>query len=112
MSNQPHETLLEAAIREAKEESGYDIELTGLITVYQSIWPHINVSGPVFAARVVGGNAQPSGKHPEVRWFSIEELRELEAAGRLFTTYPVLAAELLLAGKVLPLDTVVCVRAE
>jgi len=107
---EPYETLFESAIREVREESGYEIELTGLLTVHQTVLPHINVSGPVFAARVVGGSAQPTSDHPEVRWFSIEELRELEANNRLFTAYPVYAAELLLAGKVLPLDTVVCVR--
>lgn len=105
---EPHETLFESALR---EESGYEIELTGLLTVHQTILPHINVSGPVFAARVVGGEARPTDEHPEVRWFSIEELRQLEADKRLFTVYPVYAAELLLAGKLLPLDTVVCMRA-
>lgn len=109
---EPHETLFESAVREVREESGYEIELTGLLTVYQTILPHINVSGPVFAARVVGGSAKPTAEHPEVRWFSIEELRELEAGKRLFTSYPVYAAELLLAGKLLPLDTVVCLRAD
>lgn len=29
-----HETLQEAAVREVKEESGYDVELTGLLGVY------------------------------------------------------------------------------
>lgn len=109
---EPHETLFESAIREVREESGYEIELTGLLTAHQIILPHINVSGPVFAARVVGGSAKPTAGHPEVRWFSIEELRELEAGKRLFTSYPVYAAELLLAGKLLPLDTVVCLRAD
>ena len=109
---EPHETLFEAAIRETKEESGYDIELTGLIGVYQTVLAHINVSGPVFSARVSGGKAVSSRQHPEVRWVSIEELGELHKAGRLFTTYPPHATQLLLEGKVLPLDAVICNRVD
>jgi ADP-ribose pyrophosphatase YjhB (NUDIX family) len=95
-----------------REESGYEVELTGLLAVYQSILPDINVCSTVFAAKVVGGEVKPTVEHPEIRWCSIEELRELEAKKRLFTSYPVYAAELLPAGKVLPLDSVVCVRAD
>ena len=103
-----NETLLQAAVREVKEESGYDVELVGLIGVFQTVWPHINVSGPVFAAKVVGGSAMPSKEHPEVRWVNIAELRSLERAGQMFTKYQLRAAEWLLAGKLLPLDSVDC----
>lgn len=103
-----HETLLETAVRETKEESGYDVELTGLLGVYQSVLAHINVSGPVFSAKVVGGDVVTSDEHPEVRWVSLDELHSLYENKQLFTTYPPHAAELLLAGKVLPLDAVIC----
>lgn len=107
---EPHETLFEAAVRESKEESGYDVELTGLLGVYQTVLPHINVSGPVLAAKVVGGEATASKEHPDVRWVSLDELRALYEDGKLFTTYPPHAAELLLSGKTLPLDAVICNR--
>jgi 8-oxo-dGTP diphosphatase len=103
-----HETLLEAAIREVKEESGYEVELTGLIGVFQTVRPHINVSGPVFGARITGGSAVASKEHPEVRWVTIEELRDLQKAQRMFTLYQLHAAERLLAGKLLSLDAVNC----
>jgi len=103
-----HETLLEAAVREVKEETGYDVELTGLIGVYQTIFPHLNVSGPVFAARVISGEATISEEHPEVKWISFEELKALDKARRLFTRYSPHAAKMLLDGKILPLEAVVC----
>ncbi len=107
---EPHETLFEAAVREVKEESGYDVELTGLLGVYQTILPHINVSGPVFSAKVLGGDAVVSKAHPEVRWVTIEELRNLSKKGQFFTSYPPHAAEMMIQGRLLPLEAVICKR--
>lgn len=105
---EPHETLFDAAIREAKEESGYDIELSGLIGIYQTVLPHINISGPVFAGRVVGGEALATDEHPEVVWLTLDEIHQLRARGKLFTSYPPHAAEQFIAGKILPLEAVIC----
>lgn len=84
------ETLAEAAIREVLEETGYQVELTGFLGIYQSIYPakQLNVSGPVFLAKVIGGAARPSEAHPESRWVSADELLELAASGKFWTTYP------------------------
>jgi len=103
---EPHETLFEAAVRETKEETGYDIELTGLVGVYQSIYPHINVSGPVFSAKVIGGEAMASAQHPEVLWVTGEEIHELAAQSKLFTKYPPIAVQHYKIRGILPLDTV------
>ena len=102
-----HETLFEAAIRETKEESGYDIELTGLLGVYQTIAETFNISGPVFSAKVVGGEATTSDDHPEVTWVTPDELYEIARQKRMFTTYPPHAVQTMLQGKALPLDSVV-----
>jgi 8-oxo-dGTP pyrophosphatase MutT (NUDIX family) len=85
-----YETIAEAAIRETKEETGYDVEITGFLGVYQSIYPskQLNVGGPVFLARVVGGEATPSGPHPEVKWVTADELLALAEEGEFWTTYP------------------------
>lgn len=89
------ETVAEATIREVEEESGYKVELTGFIGVYQSIYPdaNLNVSGPVFLAKVVGGDARPTSKHPEVKWLTPEEMLELHAAGKFWTKYPAIAVQ-------------------
>jgi 8-oxo-dGTP diphosphatase len=88
-----HETLFEAACREVAEESGYDVELTGLVGIYQGIYEHLNVSGPVFCARVVGGAMAASKNHPDVRWVTRQELEKMAATGQLFTTHPPIAVD-------------------
>ncbi|SRR6266496_3753458 len=103
---EPHETLFEAAIRETKEETGYDIELTGLVGIYQVIYPALNVSGPVFSGTVIGGQAVVSAEHPTTGWVSQEELAALARSGKLFTKYPPFAANHYLTRGSFPLDIV------
>jgi 8-oxo-dGTP pyrophosphatase MutT (NUDIX family) len=101
-----HETLFEAAVREAKEETGYDVELTGLVGIYQGIYPAINVSGPVFSAHIVGGAAQASAEHPALLWVTAKELRKLAADNKLFTKYPPSAVDHYITRGTYPLDIV------
>jgi len=82
------ETLFDAALREVKEETGYEVELTGVIGIYQGIFPNLNVSGPVFAAKVIGGEPTPTAEHPAVHWVTKEELYDLAKDAKLFTKYP------------------------
>ncbi|MBL8159564.1 NUDIX hydrolase [Candidatus Saccharibacteria bacterium] len=103
-----HETLFAAAIREAKEESGYDVELTGLVGVYQGVTPLYNVSGPVFSARIIGGEATPTPAHPSIRWVTKDELDGMAKAGELFTKYPPIAIAHYETRGILPLDTISC----
>lgn len=70
------ESLAEAAIREAKEETGVDVELTRLVGVYSRIggmWS--DVHAVLFAARPIGGELrlQP-GETVEVKYFPFEEV--------------------------------------
>jgi ADP-ribose pyrophosphatase YjhB (NUDIX family) len=70
------ESMAEAAIRETKEETGIDAELTRLVGVYSRIggmWS--DVHAVLFAARPVGGQLkiQP-GETVEVAYFSFNEI--------------------------------------
>lgn len=100
------ETVAEATIREVEEESGYKVELYGFIGIYQSVFPHnnLNVSGPVFLGKVIGGEARPSAQHPEVRWVTAAELLSLSEAGKLWTKYPPIALRDYLRRGSYPLD--------
>lgn len=109
---EPHETVLEAAVREVKEESGYDVELTNMVGLYQSILPHVNVSGPVLTARVVGGKAGPSDEHPSSKWATLGEVRSLARQDKLFGKHILSAIETYSDGKLLPLDAIVCRKFE
>ena len=78
------ETVRQTAIREAREETGLDIEVCGLVDVIDSL-THDD-DGRVeyhytlidFAARVVGGELVAGDDAAEVRWCTIDEVRDLD----------------------------------
>lgn len=69
------ESLQDAAIRETKEESGIDIEVTKFCGVFQ------NVSGSIcntlFLARPIGGELTTSAESLEVGFFPINQALEM-----------------------------------
>ncbi len=71
------ESIEEAAIKEAKEETGYNVELIRKIDIYQS-----SISSPVkhaFEARIIGGTLQfPEDEIMDARWFTFEEIAAME----------------------------------
>lgn len=70
------ESVAEAGVREAKEETGVDVELTGLVGVYSRVGGMWNdVHAVLFRARPIGGELrlQP-GETIEVAYFPFEEL--------------------------------------
>lgn len=78
------ETLAEAAVREAREEAGVEVEIERLLGIWHC--PETSegfaVVNFVFAARIVAGEPAPSDDHPEVGWFTREEIANLELRGR------------------------------
>ena len=68
------ETIEEAAIREAKEEAGYDIEVGEALPI-----SHISAAAPVmhpFTATIVGGEPKPQVDDIlAVQWFPLEKIR-------------------------------------
>ena len=100
------ETLEAATIRETYEESGYEVELIGLLGIYQSIRPTLNVSGPVFVGKITGGKATPSKDHPSVVWLTQQEVEKLDAENKLFTKYPPIAINDYLTRGPVPMDII------
>lgn len=69
------ESLAQAAIRETKEETGLDVELTRLVGVYSRLGDWSPGYMVVFAARPVGGELQcQEGETIEVEWFVFDQL--------------------------------------
>ena len=87
------ETVEEGAVREVREESGYDVELTGLLGVHSYVIPpsrrFVRTRRPmkalrvVFGARVVGGSLtrEVGGTTDEARWFDLREVADLPQVG-------------------------------
>jgi len=72
-----NETLEEAAVREAKEESGLDIELEGgYFNIYKFEDRNIDVYS--FFAKPKTGKATLSEEHTEFKWITKEDLSNFE----------------------------------
>lgn len=75
------ETLREAAAREAREETGLDVDVGDVVWVGETIgpgdppaWHHVIVD---FAATVAGGTARPGDDAAEVRWVALDDVPSL-----------------------------------
>ncbi len=72
------ETLDRAAVREAKEESGYDVTVGGIVHVSEKFIDTNHVLFVTFRGAIVGG--QPGSDDPEIGaivWKSIAEAEQL-----------------------------------
>ena len=80
------ESLPDAAVRETAEETGVEVEITGLVGIYtdprhvilytsnNEVRQEFSV---VFKARPVGGRPTTSAESTEVRWFRADEVGSL-----------------------------------
>lgn len=102
------ETLAEAAVREAREEAGIDVTPEYLVGIYQCprTSEGVGVVNFVFRSAPTGGAVRTSEEHPEVRYFTREEVAGLGRQGRLRGIHIELAIDQCAAGARLPLDTV------
>jgi ADP-ribose pyrophosphatase YjhB (NUDIX family) len=69
------ESIAQAAIREAKEETGLDIELRSLVGIYSRVGALPDSHAVLFTAVAVGGRLQTQpGETIDVRYFSFKEI--------------------------------------
>ena len=72
------ETIQEGAVREAFEETGYHVELTGLISVDQLTRNGVGII-IIFAAKVISGDIKINQDEIlDVRWVDISELNKMD----------------------------------
>lgn len=70
------ESLEEAAIRETKEESGYDVELLKEIKIFHE--KATSVVKHVFEAKIIGGELKfPEDEILDAQWFTFEEIKNM-----------------------------------
>ena len=76
------EQLEVAAVREAKEETGYDVRLIEQIALYHESAPQ-SVKH-IYLAEIIGGEEKAQeGEILEVVWLTFDELAVLEEAGQM-----------------------------
>lgn len=76
---EPSESLQEALIREVKEETGVDVEITGFIGICKNV--ERDVVNIDFVCRYVGGDLTTSNESTEVKWVPASDTLEM-------VTYP------------------------
>jgi ADP-ribose pyrophosphatase YjhB (NUDIX family) len=69
------ESLKDAAIRETKEESGIDIEITRFCGVFQNV--NRSICNTLFLGKAIGGECTTSPESLEVGFFPIEQALEM-----------------------------------
>lgn len=73
------ESLKEAAIRETKEESGIDIEITKFCGIFQNVGA--SICNTLFLGTPIGGEPTTSIESLEVGYFPIEKALEMVTCG-------------------------------
>ncbi|MCB0928304.1 MAG: NUDIX domain-containing protein [Mycobacterium sp.] len=80
------ETIADTAVREVKEETGLDVEATGLVGVYTN--PHHVVAftdgevrhqfSPLFATTVLGGTVAIDHESTDIAWTAPDDIAGLD----------------------------------
>lgn len=71
------DTIEETAVKEAKEETGYDVELVKEIDIFQE--SAIESSKHAFEAKIMGGELKfPEDEILDAGWFTFEEIRGMK----------------------------------
>jgi phosphatase NudJ len=82
----PGESLMEGAIRETKEESGLDVELTGILRIEHTSAPHgVRVRATFLARPKPGASIEPRTEPNEhtlgAKWITMAELKDYPLRG-------------------------------
>jgi 8-oxo-dGTP diphosphatase len=72
--------LVENAIKEAREETGYDVEIEKLVSIFEEFEKNErDVIIFVFKAKITGGKMKiPKDEILQVRWFTFEEIKKMK----------------------------------
>ncbi len=79
----PNETIFEAAKREIKEESGLDVELSGVCQIGNGKLENGLFISVIFSTKVINGNIHfDPNEILDVRWFTYEEILSMKESLR------------------------------
>jgi len=74
----PGEDFAVAAIREAREETGLDVELTAVAGVAEFEMPRVHVAMLCMEARIIRGTLTLSDEHDASQWVLLSKLAEMD----------------------------------
>jgi len=100
-----HEDIINCAKREGEEETGFKLEPLYLVGIYQHyLTLSHNVVLFVFKSEIIGGKLTIQEGIMDVKWFSLDEIKELNKKGLLRNLYILKAVEDYKMGKKITLD--------
>ncbi len=67
-----------AAVREAREETGLEVELTGVAGVAQFEMPKAHVAMLCMEVRLIGGTLTLSDEHDAFQWVPLDRLQDMD----------------------------------
>lgn len=75
------EYIFDAATREVKEETNLEVELNGLIAIYNNMFEGFNSISFVFSSKLNNNNNNKliarQGEILEIKWFSFDEIKDI-----------------------------------
>ena len=74
------EYIFDAATREVKEETNLEVELNGLIAIYNNMFEGFNSIAFVFSSKLNNNNKliAREGEILEIKWFSFDEIKNIK----------------------------------
>lgn len=75
----PNETIFEGAKREVFEETGFNVELTGILRIENRVMTDNEFMGVVFSTNIVGGEIRIDPREIlDIKWFTYEEVLNMK----------------------------------
>ncbi len=101
-----NESLIEGAKREIYEETGCEVEITGILEIVNKILEGVNVVGFFFDTKIINENIKANGEEIlNVSWFSYEEILNMKDKLRA-DGYFLNAIKKKISNKAYPLETI------
>lgn len=73
-----NESIIEGALREGKEETGLDIEITGILAIHRSLIDE-NIVRIIFNAKKISENINfDKNEILDCKWITVEEMEKME----------------------------------
>ena len=81
----PNETVFEGAKREIFEESGLEVELTGIALIGNRVMEDDELLGLVFSTEIVGGDIKINPNEIlDIKWFTYDEILNMKDEFRTY----------------------------